>query len=66
MDIEPVAPDGQGEYPVSLKDAESKIIRAALVAQRGNSSRVAGVLGISRPTLYRKIQSYGIVVDLCE
>ena len=61
-EIEPATTDGVGETPVSLKDAESTMIRAALVAQRGNLSRVASVLGISRPTLYRKIQTYGIVV----
>ena len=32
----------------------------ALVAEHGNLSKVAQRLGISRPTLYRKIQLYGI------
>jgi sigma-54 dependent transcriptional regulator, acetoin dehydrogenase operon transcriptional activator AcoR len=57
-----VRPDPAREHPVALKDAESMMIRAALTAQRGNLSRVASVLGISRPTLYRKILTYGIVV----
>lgn len=46
--------------PVALKDAESTLIRAALTAHHGNFSRAARVLGISRPTLYRKMQTYGI------
>lgn len=47
--------------PESLKDAEDMMIRATLAAQRGNLSRTAIVLGISRPTLYRKMQTYKIV-----
>ena len=46
--------------PVALKDGESTLIRAALTAHHGNLSRAARVLGISRPTLYRKMQTYGI------
>jgi transcriptional regulator of acetoin/glycerol metabolism len=32
----------------------------ALVAERGNLTRAAQRLGISRPTLYRKMHLYGI------
>jgi DNA-binding NtrC family response regulator len=48
--------------PESLKDAESQMIRATLTAQRGNLSRAAASLGISRPTLYRKMETYNISV----
>ena len=44
----------------SLKEAESQMIRTTLTAQRGNLSRTAAVLGISRPTLYRKLLTYKI------
>ena len=44
--------------PVALKDNEALVIRAALNAHHGNLSRAASVLGISRPTLYRKMQTY--------
>lgn len=46
--------------PASLTDLEEQAIRRALVAEAGNLTRVAQVLGISRPTLYRKLKAYGI------
>lgn len=45
---------------VSLKHAEVLLIENALHHHQGNLSRSALALGISRPTLYRKIQNYGI------
>jgi DNA-binding NtrC family response regulator len=44
----------------SLEYAEREAIRSALLAENGNLSRVAHRLGISRPTLYRKVNQYGI------
>jgi transcriptional regulator of acetoin/glycerol metabolism len=44
----------------SLKHAEVQLIETALQRHHGNLSKAAVALGISRPTLYRKIQSYGI------
>lgn len=46
----------------SLKEAESHMIRTTLTAQSGNLSRTATLLGISRPTLYRKMKAYQIAV----
>lgn len=46
--------------PVSLTDMECQAIRRALVSEAGNMTRVAAALGISRPTLYRKLKLYGI------
>ena len=44
----------------SLKHAEEILIENSLRQHGGNLSKVAIVLGISRPTLYRKIRTYGI------
>lgn len=52
-----------GARPVpdaSLKDAQVRLIERALQAHHGNLSKAAIALGISRPTLYRKIETYGI------
>lgn len=46
----------------SMKDAEQIAIYQALVANKGNLSQTAKVLGIGRTTLYRKIKEYGLEV----
>jgi sigma-54 dependent transcriptional regulator, acetoin dehydrogenase operon transcriptional activator AcoR len=48
------------EQARGLESAERQMVMEALAAEHGNLSRVAQRLGISRPTLYRKIQLYGI------
>ncbi|AGT10893.1 sigma-54-dependent Fis family transcriptional regulator [Paracoccus aminophilus] len=46
--------------PANLTEMEEQAIRRALISEAGNLTRVALVLGISRPTLYRKLKTYGI------
>lgn len=54
-------PDTDAEsLPVSLEDAERATVMRAIAATDGNLSRTAKTLGISRPTLYRKMRLYGI------
>ena len=60
-----VAEDAAGREPrlardASLKQAEVRLIEDALKRHHGNLSKAALALGISRPTLYRKIEAYGI------
>jgi DNA-binding NtrC family response regulator len=45
---------------MSLEDVEALLIRKALVRYDGNVSRAAEALGLSRSSLYRRIQRYGI------
>jgi DNA-binding NtrC family response regulator len=44
----------------SLAEAEKILIRETLLAQNGNKSKTAEVLGIGRKTLYQKIVDYSI------
>ncbi len=53
-------PMEDGKPTMGLGKAERQAVMEALAAERGNLSKVAQRLGISRPTLYRKIQLYGI------
>ncbi|MDA0219335.1 MAG: sigma-54 dependent transcriptional regulator [Proteobacteria bacterium] len=50
---------GDGEVR-ALSDVEADVIRYALTHYRGQMSRVARRLGISRSTLYRKVRDLGI------
>ena len=44
----------------SIDEATRQAVVRAVAAQGGNLSKVAQTLGISRPTLYRKLKLYGI------
>ncbi|MBR1514923.1 MAG: sigma-54-dependent Fis family transcriptional regulator [Bacteroidales bacterium] len=63
-DIQIRASELMEEKPVksaeSLEKAEEEVIRAALKKHNGNLSLVAKALGISRPTLYKRLKEYGI------
>ncbi|MGE5252029.1 MAG: helix-turn-helix domain-containing protein, partial [Bacteroidota bacterium] len=47
----------------SLDEMEREAIFLTVQMQRGNVSRMAHVLGVSRTTLWRKLKSYGIDPD---
>ncbi len=47
-------------HPSRTGDIDRQRVMDALAAEGGNLSRVALRLGISRPTLYRKLEQYGI------
>ena len=44
----------------SIDEMTRQAVVRAIEAQGGNLSKVAHTLGISRPTLYRKLKLYGI------
>jgi sigma-54 dependent transcriptional regulator, acetoin dehydrogenase operon transcriptional activator AcoR len=54
------AGNASGSVGMSLEALERDAIKRAISAAGGNMSSVAKALGISRPTLYRKIKLYGI------
>ena len=47
-----------GQAAFSLKSGEKEQIRLAIAAAGGNRSKAAGLLGVSRATLYRKLQDH--------
>jgi PAS domain S-box-containing protein len=56
-------PDRRGRYqPRARGESEARLIRAALESQGYHRQRTAGILGMDRVTLYRKMRSYGISV----
>lgn len=52
--------DGMASEP-GIADQETEAIRRTLHKARWNKSRAADLLGISRRTMYRKMQKYGIL-----
>lgn len=59
----PVADELPMKLDELLERVETKIIRLALQRSRGNKSRAADFLGISRPRLYRRMDVLGIEED---
>ncbi len=56
-------PDSQGEiFPVNmnLEDTEKMLIRKVVDKHGGNISRAAKELGLTRASLYRRIEKYGL------
>jgi DNA-binding NtrC family response regulator len=56
----PVQGANPAEVPESFDDYEKTIIRKTLLRNMGNLSNAARELGISRPTMYKKIKQYGL------
>ena len=65
-DLDDPAPDADSLETIlsghsgDLESIEESAIRRTILAEKGNLTRVASVLGISRPTLYRKMRQYQI------
>jgi DNA-binding NtrC family response regulator len=56
----PVAVIRIPETGLSMDDAEKQLIEATMKLTKGNLSRTARMLGVSRPTILRKLDRYGI------
>ena len=57
---DPPTPEAPAGEISSIDEATRQAVVRAVAAQGGNLSKVAQTLGISRPTLYRKLRLYGI------
>ncbi|GAB1489269.1 sigma-54 dependent transcriptional regulator [Opitutaceae bacterium] len=57
----PAGQDGGGAplaNPLSVEENEKHLLREALIKARGNRTRAAGLMGISRRTLHRKLAQW--------
>jgi two-component system response regulator AtoC len=51
--------DDASQIP-TLEEAERMLIQRAMAVTKGHKGKVCQILGISRPTLERKLQKYGL------
>jgi len=47
-------------YDLVLREVEEPLFRAVLNYSEGNQSRAAGILGINRATLRKKLREFGL------
>ena len=47
-------------YDLVLRDVEEPLFRTVLSYSEGNQSRAAGILGINRATLRKKLREFGL------
>jgi DNA-binding NtrC family response regulator len=50
--------DASGAGSLSIEENEKRLLREALIKTRGNRTKAAGIMGISRRTLHRKIAQW--------
>jgi Fis family transcriptional regulator, factor for inversion stimulation protein len=50
-----------GLYALVMREVEEPLFRAVMRYADGNQCRAAGILGINRGTLRRKLEDYGLV-----
>lgn len=57
---QPPAPTLLPQKPLRVAYLNREMVEQALVSSGGNKSRAAALLGVSRPTLYKKMQEFGL------
>ncbi len=63
FDFETARRESRPTGVVTLREGERQLIERALAAEHGNVGRAAERLGISRSSLYQRIQKHGIAVS---
>ena len=58
-----VAPIDDPSRIPTLEEAERMLIELTLTVTKGHKGKTCQILGISRPTLERKLQKYGVRQD---
>lgn len=48
----------EGDMPININDAEKELVKKALLESKGNKTKAAKLLGMSRRTVHRKISEY--------
>ena len=59
--VHPAPPEESIRLETFLLDIERELIERALRRAKGNKSRAAELLGITRPRLYRKLEQHGLL-----
>ena len=63
VNLLPSANNEESEEIVTLDEIEKRAIENALKVKKGNIMQIAKALGVSRTTLYSKIQKYNILIE---
>ncbi|MAE69883.1 MAG: hypothetical protein CME06_05380 [Gemmatimonadetes bacterium] len=53
----------EGDLATCFERLEGVLIRRALARARGNKTKAAAFLGISRPALYARLERHGLRAD---
>ena len=52
------APPAQPAHPLSVEENEKRLLKEALIKSRGNRTKAAQMMGVSRRTLHRKLSQW--------
>ncbi len=57
------APSGSAFEAMRLREVEGQLVRTAMQKAKGNVSRAARALGLSRSALYRRLERHGLTTN---
>jgi len=59
----PPTPSGSAFEAMRLREVEGQLVRTAMQKAKGNVSRAARALGLSRSALYRRLERHGLTTN---